>query len=120
MPQSHNEPSKPLQNVLLMPWRQVLVDDVIARRCRTSLGTASYSFHLAYEGLLRMMENCALLGVFVREHCLRKDHREADALATFYFFSCQMERPFSPHRSPSLMLSLSGCSDYTRRGRRRT
>jgi len=45
-----------------------------------------------------MMENCVLLGVFVKEGCLRKDHREAEALATFYFFSCQMERPFSPLR----------------------
>jgi len=43
------------------------------------------------------MENYVLLGVFVRELCPCKDHRKADAPATFSFFSCQMERPFAPH-----------------------
>ena len=43
-----------------------------------------------------MMENCLLLGVFVRERCPHKNHREADAPATFSFFSCQMERSFAP------------------------
>ena len=27
-----------------------------------------------------MMENCVLLGVFVRERCILMEHREADAL----------------------------------------
>jgi len=57
-----------------------------------------------------MMENCVRLRVFVRARYRRKDHGEADASVAFYFFSCHMERPFSPHRknlSDALLILLS-------------
>ena len=56
-----------------------------------------------------MLENRVLLEALFRELRLRKQHREADASARFYFCSCLMEIPFpfyrqSPIDSPHIWL----------------